>query len=167
LTNKNDIELLKKEIERQSNRPIHKTFFLLLRMSDSIQKFVDFELKKEFKARTTGTGILMNLILNGGSSTSTELSNLIPRSKFTITRVIDTLVDYGFVKRVSKRNDRRSKNILITRNGIETVKNGLPIRTKIANNALSFLSQEHIAILLDIIMEINNHLENVVYKKED
>jgi DNA-binding MarR family transcriptional regulator len=66
------------------------------------------------------------------------------RSKHAITRAIDILEKDALVRREPSANDRRSLNVVITKQGIDLVKKTLPALQRASSIATSCLSEEQI-----------------------
>jgi len=120
---KSSIKSIAKEIKDQANELRVDTLLSFLSTSDIISRFVDIE-AREHPITRSGFNVLHLLILHNTVMMPTEISKRTFRSKHAVTKIIDTLEKQGFVKRINSdnNNDRRVRNVTITRKGIELVK---------------------------------------------
>jgi DNA-binding MarR family transcriptional regulator len=68
-----------------------------------------------------GFRVLRCLISHGGRRTPTEIGREILLSKYTVTRIVDSLEKRGLVKREPFGDDLRTRDIIITNKGIALV----------------------------------------------
>jgi DNA-binding MarR family transcriptional regulator len=65
--------------------------------------------------------LLHTVILHGGRMTPKQVSNEIIRSKYAVTRIVDSLEKQGLIKREPFLDDLRTRDIIITRKGIKII----------------------------------------------
>lgn len=65
--------------------------------------------------------LLHSLILNGGRMTPSQIGKEILRSKFAVTRIVDSLEKRGLVRREPYGDDLRTRDVIVTRKGIQIV----------------------------------------------
>src|SRR3972149_10368564 len=114
---KENIESMAKEIRTQAGNIKVDTFLSYLHTSDIINRYLDLLLPDRNISRA-GFNVLHNLILNDGNMIPTDISKKTFRSKYSVTRVIDTLEKQGLVKRRPAGRDRRTRRVDITRKGL-------------------------------------------------
>lgn len=152
------IKAMAKELRAQSRNPKVKVFLSYLYTSDIVNKFLDNELVHE-KVTRAGFSVLHFLILNGGSMIPTTISKKTARSKYSVTRVVDTLEKLGLVERLSSSGDRRTRRIGITARGLETVKNAtLASRETLCDNIFRTLSERDIVELDEILRDVRKNV---------
>jgi DNA-binding MarR family transcriptional regulator len=108
------------EIELLGNA-IRKSY--LLRMAgfaDVINRFIDIQFKD--KVNWLKTFALTILITSGGELTPSELGRRMLRSTDNTTKLVDTLVQGGLVKRYRRGKDRRNVQITVTIAGLSFMK---------------------------------------------
>jgi DNA-binding MarR family transcriptional regulator len=137
LTNlKESISVLQKDIN-------YHNVSLFINTADIVFKYLDNELLR-ISLNRTKYGILLALINNGGTATPTELSNLLTRSKYTITGAVDSLEKEGLAIRKkinsSGQSDRRLRKIKITQQGLDIVRNSIPENSKFASSVMYYFS---------------------------
>jgi len=163
---KQTIKATAKELRAQSRNSRVKVFLSYLYTSDIVNKYLDMTLVQD-KVTRAGFGVLHFLILNGGSMIPTTISKKTARSKYSVTRVVDTLERLGLVERLSTGVDRRTRRIGITPKGLETVINStLASREALCNDIFRTLSEKHIADLDDILREVRKNVLALLDSKE-
>ncbi len=88
------IKAMARQLRAQTRNARVKVFLSYLYTSDIVNKFLDNELVHE-KVTRAGFSVLHLLILNGGSMIPTTISKKTARSKYSVTRVVDTLEKTG------------------------------------------------------------------------
>ncbi|MBN1227253.1 MAG: MarR family transcriptional regulator [Deltaproteobacteria bacterium] len=160
---KRKIESLHKDIEKLSKDIRSDTFLSLIYTADVVHRYINYKLD----SRLTAFAILNALVTNGGSLTPTELSNSTFRSKFNITRVLDTLEKDGLIKREPDKIDRRSVKIVITEEGIDYVKKSLPMRKEMATEVTSCITNEQMNLLRELLYTLRKHMLKILSKNSD
>ncbi|MBN1366558.1 MAG: MarR family transcriptional regulator, partial [Dehalococcoidales bacterium] len=123
---KADINILADEINKLGS---DSNFNLVLQLSIAgllLDKLLDVESRKIGHSKKRYQ-ILYFIILHGGTVKATSLSKELFNSKQALTKIIDGLEKEGLVARNSKNKDRRVKDIVITKKGIEEIKKALPL----------------------------------------
>ena len=154
---KRDLEALSREIDQLSGEMKHDTFLQIIAVSDVVNRFLTLKLKRT-RAHSTRYGILNILVSRGGTLGPTELGRAVFRSKFNITRVVDKMVRDGLVKRDASDKDQRYKKVTITEKGMQLVRDSMPERKEIAHDVTSFLSQEEMDLLHNMLRRLRKHL---------
>ena len=103
--------------------------------------------------------VVVRLLLNNGSMSSTELSRLMYVTPSNMTGIVDRLEKKGLVERVRKEGDRRIALIVLTENGKEMSKNVPdPIEKKLIKQ-ITDLENEHVQILAMAMNQILNLID--------
>jgi len=144
------------------------TFLSFIETADLIRKYTAIYTARK-PASTSGFNVLNGLILNGGKLTATDISKQVFRSRYTVTRLVDTLEKQGLVKREPIDKDRRMKLVGITRKGLELVeKASADMQEKVINIAFHPLNREKIEELNTTLKMLKEHLISLVSQdKED
>ena len=151
-----EIELLKEEIEANNKNPVVKAYTALFLTFDIVDNYASSELDVQ-KVTRAGQNILHILIVNGGSMIATEISKQAWRSKYSITRVIDTLEKNGYVVRTlsNSQGDRRKKLISITDKGLALVKKTVKISDgRLCHQVLRGLTQQQVEDFYQTLIHI-------------
>jgi DNA-binding MarR family transcriptional regulator len=157
MKNKEEIDLLDDEIKSMSKNVRIGAFHSIIYTADVINQYLAVKMS-EMESRRTSFGILNALITHGGSMGSTELSKIVFRTKCAITRVVDTLVKDGLVKRISVKGDRRVKKIIITQKGIDLIRKTMLGRMQMADDSTSYLSDGEIEPVMEVLHNLRKHL---------
>jgi DNA-binding MarR family transcriptional regulator len=160
------IKAMAKGLRSQTRNPTVKVFLSYLYTSDIINKFLDGELAHE-KVTRAGFSVLHLLILNGGSMIPTTISKKTARSKYSVTRVVDTLEKLGLVERLSSGGDRRTRRIGITTRGLEAVKNAtLASREDLCNAIFGTLSEKDLVELDGVLRNVRKNVLFLLKSRE-
>jgi DNA-binding MarR family transcriptional regulator len=116
-----ELQSMAEEIREQAAQLRVMTFLSFLYTAEVVSRFLDMELAK-YPIGQTGFSVLHNLILHGGTMTPTDLSKRTFRSKHAITRVVDRLEKFGFVRRDDIGSDRRVRKVSLTKAGLTFIK---------------------------------------------
>ena len=138
----------------------------LLNTGRLLEKLLDVTAKK-IGLSNNRYEILYSLILYGGTMKATDLSKQLFRSKQALTQTIDGLEKDGLVVRELKNKDRRVKDIVITKKGIEEIRNALPVTLEAFNNLFPHFTEEESQELINIIEKIEQHLTTRLYSGND
>jgi DNA-binding MarR family transcriptional regulator len=153
---KESIDTLAEEIRSQARDLRVDTFLSLIYTSDLLAKYLD-NILSDKPVTKAGYNILHSLILNDGTLTSTEISKRVWRTKYSVTKVIDTLEKQGYVTRASMGagSDRRTKKIQITAKGLAHIQNATTTSRKQASEQLfRGLNEPQIAELNKLLLQL-------------
>ena len=153
---KQEIDSLRKEILTRAEDPVVKAYTAIYLTFDIIDNYASSEVGVHEVTRA-GQNVLRILIMNGGSMIATEISKQAWRSKYSVTRVIDTLEKNGYVTRTQTdhQGDRRKKMISITKEGLAiTKKTARTSDTRLCYQVMNGLSEQQIEALSKILFYI-------------
>jgi DNA-binding MarR family transcriptional regulator len=160
------IKSMAKELQAQSRNPKVRVFLSFLYTADIFHKFLDSVLTYKNVSRS-GFSVLHYLILNGGCMIPTMISKKTKRSKYSVTRVIDTLEKMGLVERLLTGTDRRNKRVKITEKGLEVVsKATLASREHLCSDIFQTLDAERLTELDNILKDLRKNLFALMAEKE-
>jgi DNA-binding MarR family transcriptional regulator len=163
---KENLDVLAEEIRSQARELRVDTFLSIIYTSDLIEKYLDNVLSDK-PITKAGYNILHSLILNDGTLTSTEISKRVWRTKYSVTKVIDTLEKQGYVTRSSMGadSDRRMKKIQITSEGLRHVKNATTSsRKQISERLFRGLSEKQIEELNQLLKQLRKDTIDLLRK---
>lgn len=158
MTHTNDIvESLASDIRAMAadlkfNAGVHLLYTGLL-----LNKYIDIEARR-YGSNRTRLDIMHTLIVHGGILKPSDLSKMTFRSKQTVTEIIDGLEKDGLVKRELVGKDRRTRRVIITRKGLDSIKESLPYTLEVSRKSMPSLSQENMQQLITILKQIRKHL---------
>jgi DNA-binding MarR family transcriptional regulator len=160
------VQNLASDIRAQSQRLELNTFNSLLFTADMVSKYLDIE-TAEYSIGRTGLNLLFTLVLHGGSMTPTAISKKIFRSKFAVTKMMDTLEKRGLVKRGLIGNDRRTREVFITEKGLGVVQTvSVRERTRLGPEILSILDQSELEAFNSILRKIRKHISDTTMEPQ-
>ena len=152
-----ELQSMAEEIREQAAQLRVMTFLSFLYTAEVVSRYLDMQLTK-YPIGQTGFSVLHNLVLHGGTMTPTDLSKRIFRSKHAITRVVDRLEKYGFVKRDDIGSDRRVRKVSLTKAGLMFVKESQAAgQQRLGNVLLGPLEQKQIEELGIMMKQIREH----------
>src|SRR5690554_962977 len=136
-----------------------KYSFLLDRTARRVKQYAQSRFKNgEFDVTVDQWLILKNLEENEILS-QTELANLVFKDHPTLTRIVDILCKKGYIKRVPNPTDRRSFQLLLTREGDQKVKSLKPKVAAIREKAWDNLGHKDFEEFKRILNTIYTNLE--------
>jgi DNA-binding MarR family transcriptional regulator len=159
------LEELATDIKSQFQQPEIKIINSLLIAADVVSRYLDIETAKYSLGRT-GLTVLYTLVINGGSMTPTGISKIIFRSKFAVTKILDTLEKLGYVKRGNIGNDRRTREVSITDSGLNAVKSSIVERPDISHKALHRLNKDQLKTLDNLVSIIRRDVSALISEKD-
>jgi DNA-binding MarR family transcriptional regulator len=161
----NLIEELAVDIKTQFKQPEIKLINSLLIAADVVSRYLDIETAKYSLGRT-GLTVLHTLVINCGSMTPTSISKIIFRSKFAVTKILDTLEKLGYVKRGGIGNDRRTREVSITERGLDVVNSSFVERPDISHKALHRLDKDQLKMLDNLLGIIRKDVSSLISEKD-
>jgi len=83
------------------------------------------------------------------------------KDKSAILRMIDSLEEKDFVRRVVDKNDRRKNYIMVSKKGEQTLEQHLKIASELSDELLEGLSQSEIETFYSVIDYIKRKAEKL------
>jgi len=159
-----DIDTLSKEIKLFSSAMRQDTWLSIITTADAVNRYLTIRLRRA-RSHSTRYGILNALVTHEGHMTPTALSKAVFRSKYNITRVVDKLERDGLVERHSSSTDARVRRVIITPRGIDFIRETMPERREITDEATSCLSRDEMDMLRNIMTRLRKHLNNLISRE--
>jgi DNA-binding MarR family transcriptional regulator len=151
------LDSLSEEIKAQASDLRDDNLRSLILTADIVEQYVDTMLYRE-KSNRTEMYILNTLIIHGGSMNPSEIARRVYRSPHAITRAVDKLEQNGYVHRDPIGEDRRTRRVSITHQGLMSVKQSLPQRQEVNATVMSCLNQTQLKQLSSILQLLRKHL---------
>jgi DNA-binding MarR family transcriptional regulator len=101
---------------------------------------------------------ILNLLFKQGASNMTTIAHFMNVSTAAITGIVDRLVKYGYVVRVSEPGDRRVVKVRLTPQGLRLVMRGNEKKRQMMVDIFSKISQREREEYLKILMHIRDIL---------
>jgi DNA-binding MarR family transcriptional regulator len=156
------IESLATDIRNLADQLQTDTFLQFVQTAVIINRYLDTHPAGRSASRTA-FNVLNALVLNGGSMTPTQISKQILRSKHAVTRLVDTLEKKGLVKRGAIGRDRRTREVSITKKGLElNRKQGVEHQDRIISQVFAPLDEEQLSDLNFILKRLREHLLSLI-----
>lgn len=140
--------------------------FDILNVSGLMHKLFDEGYRRTGLKRTQ-IQILGFILANGGATTLSELRNYVYRSDNALSKSLDSLDRLGMTKSTQSKTDRRRRRTAITKNGLDVMKEILPIRNSLFTEATNSLTREEGERLRSILQTLSDHLALITSKKRD
>jgi DNA-binding MarR family transcriptional regulator len=158
------IKIVEEEIRRKANEPEVRAYTGMYLTYDIIDEYANRQLD-EHRVTRAGQNILRILIMNGGSMIATEISKQVWRSKFSVTKVIDTLETNGYVIRDNSETngDRRKKIISITEKGLELSTKVIRISEGcLCKEVMRGLNQQQLDVFYETLLHIGKNTFDLI-----
>jgi DNA-binding MarR family transcriptional regulator len=158
----NDIDSLAESIKIFAGRLKVDAFYTLIEVSDLVKKYAEIYTSQK-PTSISGYNVLSAIVLNGSKLTATEISKQVFRSRYTVTRLIDTLEKQGLVERRLTKTDRRIKHVYITKKGVKLIeKASVDMKEAVINIAFEPLSPDSVQQLNDSLKMLKGHLIHLI-----
>jgi len=151
------VESLAKDIKTQATDLRFNSLVSFAYTADIVNRYLNTVLHKH-GINQTYFNILHTLITHGGILTPTELSRRVFRSKHAITRAVDGLEKEGLVAREGIGSDRRTRRVVITKEGLDVVKKAMPYRHEVSLSAMSCLNEQQAQAFNDTLRLLRKHI---------
>jgi DNA-binding MarR family transcriptional regulator len=122
-----------------------------------VDKYVNMKARK-YNLNRNRVDTLHALILHGGRLKPSDLSRMLFRSRQVITQTIGILERDKLVHRAITNQDRRVREVVITREGLDAAKASIQLALEITNSGMPQLSNEEIDTLRTILKKIRKHI---------
>jgi DNA-binding MarR family transcriptional regulator len=126
-------------------------FWLCVTFADTVGRYCEITMKKDDISPLHAIA-MFHLICAGGTSTPTQLADMLFRSKHSVTKIVDNLEKEGFIVRDFSSKDRRVTQIRVTEAGLEYAKTNQSkgnMRAKQVMDCLTAAEQETLTALTE------------------
>ena len=96
-----------------------------------------------------------------------NLAEVSSKDQSTLTRIIDILERKKFIERHPSKEDRRSIDIYITDDGLDTCKKVNPFLENIFNDILKGISYARLKIFNEVFLQIDENIDNLKHDNRD
>ena len=101
--------------------------------------------------------VILNLLSSNCDLIQRDLANQLQKDKSIIVRQINCLLENQFVVRITNKDDKRIKNLILTKKGFEILNQMKEIASEVSAKLLSGVSSNEMEIFQNVLMKI---LEN-------
>jgi MarR family transcriptional regulator for hemolysin len=151
--------LLADVVRAKNKDKVFRMTMQLLSTGLLLEKYINTRCR-EYDQNRNRIEVLLTLILHNGTMKPTDLSNVLYRSRQSITQTIDSLERDGLVKRALMDSDRRTKQIVVTRKGLDSIKENQSAMYDLVYEAIPVLTQHEIVVMTDYLIIIRKHLSS-------
>lgn len=130
---------------------------LLPVMFRSIVRLIGVEMDKHATGiRLTQYGVL-DFLLTNSEAVQTDLANQFAKDKSVMLRQLDEMEKTGWIERQMDPNDRRRKNLVVTKAGLEVHRKVSRLRARVFERVLEGVSEKDLAACLKVIATMNEN----------
>ena len=90
-----------------------------------------------------------------------ELAFLTGRDKTSLGRLLGTMERKGFITRISASDDKRAKQVFITKSGREAYLNGFPLVKSTIEEAQHGIPQEKLDMAIEVLQHIQKNINQM------
>lgn len=137
--------------------PSETVFYSIERAIKAYRKFAQHNLSKHLEGLTIDQGMVLVLLDRHPDISQKEMAELVFRDKASLTRMIDLMVQKGYLKRSINEQDRRRFTLAITSKGRKAIEQSPPIVAENRRKALEGLSEEEINQLKTLLNKITQN----------
>ncbi|HOJ29465.1 MAG TPA: MarR family transcriptional regulator [Spirochaetota bacterium] len=141
-----------------------RLYYSLTRTQNSLHQYVKHILQKKRLKASPAQLAIMFLLNEKNNVSMSYISKVLELDNSAITRSIDRLEKFGFVKRVTNNTDRREFSIEITELGLSEIQKAQKVIKEINNFIESKIKKERLAAFKEILDELNSILREELQK---
>ena len=127
-------------------------------------KMVDLYFQDAFNANdfnlTKNQWLLLKILMDDDGKPQNELAFITNRDKASLTRLISVMEKKNLVARISSKEDKRINHIYITKKGVSTFKETLPVVTKVLDTMQEGLTQNEVENAIEIMKKIQSNISS-------
>ncbi len=129
---------------------------LLPTMFRSVVRLMAVEMDKSgTELRLPQFGVL-DFLLTNSEAVQTDLANHFAKDKSVMLRQLDEMEQAGWIERQMDPNDRRRKNLVVTKAGLEVYKKAARLRAKVFAGVLEDVSERDVTACLKVLNAMND-----------
>lgn len=137
--------------------PTETVFYSIERAIKAYRKFAQRNLSKHLEGLTIDQGMVLVLLDQHPDISQKEMAELVFRDNASLTRMINLMVQKGYLKRSINEQDRRRFILAITSKGRKAIEQSPPIVAENRRKALEGLSEEEINQLKTLLNKITQN----------
>ncbi len=154
------------EIQNTSKQIKARKYIYISSFSHAVNRYVNI-ISRQSKSNRNNIAVLTQLIAHGGVMHPTQMARLMWMPKYSMTKIIDSLEESGFVVRQRVDEDRRAILIKVTSSGLEfmneTLKNHDLLWKEVIDSLSSSEQEEFISLIQKMVRSfpqdvINAHI---------
>jgi len=109
--------------------------------------------------------VILKLLKSNAEFIQQDLADWLQKDKSIIVRHINCLLEHQFVVRITNKEDKRKKNLTLTKNGVEILNLMNEVAVDVSNKLLSGVTQNELEIFENVLTKIqeNGGIEEEIY----
>ena len=116
---------------------------------------------EEYRITHEQLGLLHAIGMKEDDVIQKDMAEFMGKDKSTILRLIDSLEDKDFVRRVTDKNDRRKNYIMVTKAGEKAIAEFKSMGKSIMEDLKVGINENDILIFQKVLNQIRNNAENL------
>ena len=127
------------------------------------------QMAAEFRNKEIGLSfeqfVILKLLNSNAEFIQQDLADLLQKDKSIIVRHINCLLEHQFVGRITNKDDKRKKNLTLTKTGVEILNRMNEVAVDVSNKLLSGVTQNELEIFENVLTKIqeNGDAEEEIY----
>ena len=143
----------RKNIETIRREILSMHFTRLIAFSDVINRYMHLRIKHDTRSWLRVNAVLF-IITREGKLTPTQLSQLLLRSKNSVSKLIDGMEKDGLVRRYHTKEDRRIVYIEVTSDGLSFIMDRLKVVKSLEEEIRTCLDEGELQTILDLTRKL-------------
>ena len=109
--------------------------------------------------------VILKLLNSNAGFIQQDLADRLQKDKSIMVRHINCLLEHQFVVRTTNKEDKRKKNLTLTKNGVKILNRMDEVAVDVSNKLLSGISQKELEIFENVLTKIqeNGDIEEEIY----
>lgn len=103
--------------------------------------------------------VILNILNANCDLIQQDLANHLQKDKSIIVRQIDGLIEDQYVVRLTNKEDKRKKNLILTKKGFERLNEMERIASEVSKKLLTGVSDSELEIFKDVLVKIQENGE--------
>lgn len=103
--------------------------------------------------------VILNMLNANCDLIQQDLANHLQKDKSIIVRQIDGLIEDQYVVRLTNKEDKRKKNLILTKKGFERLNEMERIASEVSKKLLTGVSDSELKIFKDVLVKIQENGE--------
>jgi len=115
------------------------------------------ECKKKEIELTLEQFVILNMLNSNCDLIQQDLANHLQKDKSIIVRQIDSLIDDQYVVRLTNKEDKRKKNLILTKKGFDRLNEMEGIASEVSKKLLTGVTDSELEIFKSVLMKIQEN----------
>ncbi len=138
----------------ESSKPLG---YMLGRSLRVFRNQLAFEFKEKEIELTFDQFVILHLLNSNSDLIQQDLANQLQKDKSIIVRQINCLLESQYVVRLTNKEDKRKKNLILTKKGFEILNQMKEIASELSGKLLSGISETELEIFRNVLGKIQEN----------